>query len=293
MTFGLALGGGAARGYAHIGFLEVLSEEGIEFDVVSGTSIGALVGAVYCAGKLADLKAAVLAVSVLDIPRLLSPAWSLGGLFSGASVLDLLSEIVGVQSIEQLAKPFAAATVEVTSGQLCILDHGPLAQAIRASIALPGLFTPTVIDDRLYIDGGVAEPIPVEAARRLGADRVLAVDLFGKTMPQESRTRSKRLSALHHLQAVAERLGVADKLAILAPTKRQRPVSAIYLLQQTLALTQARLTELRLQQIPADLVVRLPVADFGSLDFHLAEQAIELGRTEAREQLPAIRALMR
>jgi NTE family protein len=174
---GIVLGGGAARGAAHIGVLQVLEREGIVPDVVVGTSVGAAVGAAYAAG-----------VSTTEISRLFhSVRWrrlARLGWRNRLSLLDaepleaLIQASIGISAFEQLPRPFAAVACDLLTGQRIVLQTGPLARAVCASAAIPGLFPPVELDDWLLIDGGVVDNLPVDVARELGADYVIAVDLF-------------------------------------------------------------------------------------------------------------------
>ncbi|MCB0360545.1 MAG: patatin-like phospholipase family protein, partial [Bdellovibrionales bacterium] len=179
MKLGIALGGGGARGFSHIGVLKSLARAGIQFDVVTGTSIGALVGALYANNKLTQLEEQSKRIRFFDVPLLLSPTVSLSGMFSGRRAMELLAEFVDVETIEDLPVPYAAVACDLYSGEIVSFTSGSLQQAVRASIAIPGVFTPVRSGRRLLIDGGTLEPVPVQAARALGADIVVAIDLFG------------------------------------------------------------------------------------------------------------------
>ncbi|HVY54642.1 MAG TPA: patatin-like phospholipase family protein, partial [Thermodesulfobacteriota bacterium] len=180
---GIALGGGGAKGFAHIGVLDALGGSGIEFDIVAGTSIGALVGAVYASGNLRELERVSRRYGVKDLPFLLGPAWPRKGLFSGNYIERLLDEIVGVKNIEDLGKPFAAIAVDLNKAEVVTFTTGSLHKAVHASMSIPGLFKPVIDGERILVDGGVLEPVPVSILRRLGADVVVAVDLLSNLSP--------------------------------------------------------------------------------------------------------------
>ncbi|MBC7249968.1 MAG: patatin-like phospholipase family protein [Anaerolineae bacterium] len=172
---GLALSGGAVRGSAHLGVLEVLEREGIRPDCVAGASAGALVGAAYCAGiPLADLKRLALRLQWSDVSRITKPGL---GFFSGQPLEEFVERVIGGLSFEELSIPFAAVAVDVLSGELVVLREGPIAPAVRASCAIPIVFTPVPLGDKLLIDGGVLNNVPVSVVRDMGADYVIAVDL--------------------------------------------------------------------------------------------------------------------
>ncbi|MCC6954857.1 MAG: patatin-like phospholipase family protein [Deltaproteobacteria bacterium] len=292
MKLGIALGGGGARGLAHIGVLNVLHSAGIEFDIVVGTSVGALVGAVYAGGALAELEHEARNVRLTDLPLLLSPSWSLSGLFSGKNAIDLLSSVIPYNDIEELPRRFAAVAVDLHEGRSVVIDKGNITQAIRASIAIPGIFTPVVKDDMLLVDGGLLDPVPVCVARELGADYVLAIDLFGSLKKpsrdecpseQSAPPPSLRGAGMKHLRTL---LG---KLPFVTPEESNSRLTAIGVLEQSLSINQRHMTALRLRESPPDDTICPPVDDVGFLDFHRGERVIEIGTRFGEECLDHIR----
>lgn len=174
---GLALGGGAARGWAHIGVIHALAERGIQPDLIVGTSVGSIVGGALATGRLDEFESWVRGLRRLDIIRLLDARVSGGGLLRGSVLMKALEGIIGNPAIEDLAVPFGCVTTELGTGRELWLRDGPLLDACRASIALPGLFAPAALDGRYLLDGGLVNPVPVSLARSLGADIVIAVNL--------------------------------------------------------------------------------------------------------------------
>ncbi len=256
MKIGIALGGGGAKGYAHIGVLGAFSEAGIEFDAVSGTSIGALVGAVYAAGKLSRLED--VSLKFKDIPFLLGPTWPARGLFSGNYVDRLLGEIVGIENIEDLGKPFAAVAVDVNRAETVTFTSGSLRTAVHASMAIPGLFTPVPNGDMLLVDGGVLEPVPVKVLKTLGADIIVAVDL---------------------LSNFSEDCTMAD-------------FSLVDIVQRSSIIAQRRLTEYSFRECPPDVVVSPCLLGVKVLDFHRGSSIIEVGREAAQSAVPELKRLV-
>lgn len=172
---GLALSGGAVRGSAHLGVLEVLEREGIRPDCVAGVSAGSIVGAVYCAGvPLADIKRLALRLRWPDVSHIVRPGL---GFFDGQPLEDYVDRLIDGRRFEELPIPFAAVAVDVMRGELVVLNEGPVAPAVRASCALPIVFTPVPRGSQLLIDGGVLNNVPVSVVRAMGADYVIAVDL--------------------------------------------------------------------------------------------------------------------
>jgi NTE family protein len=185
---GLALGSGSARGWSHIGVIEALHAAGIEPNIVCGASIGSVVGAAYVTDRLSALKDFALALTWREIVGLLDIRLSGGGLINGKQIVDLLQKLKIDFAIEKSAKPFAAIATDLQSGREIWLREGPINQAVRASIALPGIFSPAHIDGRWLVDGGLVNPVPVSACRALGADIVIAVDLNGDIMERRFKT---------------------------------------------------------------------------------------------------------
>jgi len=173
---GLALSGGAVRGAAHVGVLQVLQREGIEPAVVAGTSVGSLVGAAYAAGLPAEELGQVF--RTVRWPKLARLSWkNRFSLFDTRPMEDVIHSVLGVGEFDQLKKPFAAVACDVVSGEKVVLRSGALAPALRASSAVPGVFPPVEMEGRLLVDGCVADNLPVDVARELGADFVIAVDI--------------------------------------------------------------------------------------------------------------------
>lgn len=173
---GLALGSGAARGWAHIGIIRALERLGVKPDLVAGCSIGSFVGAAYAAGELDKLESWVRGFSRLQVMGLLDPALS-GGLFRGDKVFGLAASHLGDPPIESLPLPFACVATELDTGREIWLQEGPLRQCVRASCGMPGVLTPTRVDEHWLVDGAVVNPVPISLARAMGAEVVIAVNL--------------------------------------------------------------------------------------------------------------------
>ncbi|GAC19436.1 patatin-like phospholipase family protein [Paraglaciecola arctica] len=184
MKIGLALGSGAARGWAHIGVIQALEEMGIEIDIVSGCSIGSYVGAAYASGKLPELATWVESLTEWQVYALMGVGFHKGGLVSGLKVFNALQENFSFETFEELHKPFAAVATDLYSGREVNFVSGSVVQAVKASCAIPGLFPPILFNNRWMVDGGVVNPVPVNMCRMLGADIVIAVNLSADFRPQ-------------------------------------------------------------------------------------------------------------
>jgi len=177
---GLALSGGSVRGAAHLGVLEVLEREGIRPDFVAGVSAGSAVGAAYCAGlDLEEIKRIALGLQWRKLGRVTRPRL---GILDGRRLEQYVEEIIGPLQFDELEIPFAAVAVDIVRGELVVLKEGPVARAVRASCALPGLFTPVEMGEKMLVDGGVLNNLPVSTVRDMGADYVIAVDLLPPTI---------------------------------------------------------------------------------------------------------------
>ncbi len=175
---GVALSGGGAAGLAHAGVLAELTAAGIPIHCVAGTSAGAMVGAAYAANHLAEFRKTMCGLTRRRVLLLFDPTWPHSGLLGGRRALELIRPYVG-ERIEDLAHPYAAVATDLQSGAEVVLRHGNVVEAIRASIAIPGLFTPQRWQGRLLVDGGLVNPLPVDVARQLGAQFVIAVSVLG------------------------------------------------------------------------------------------------------------------
>jgi NTE family protein len=184
LRIGLALGGGAARGFAHIGVIKVLEAQGILPDMIVGTSAGSVVGALYASG----LNSFELQKVGLELEEGTLADWSFPsrGIFKGEALQDFVNRTVQQRPLEKLAKPFAAVATELKSGEMVVFRTGNTGMAVRASSAVPGVFKPVLIREREYVDGGLTSPVPVRAVKTMGADFIIAVDVGNK--PQWGKT---------------------------------------------------------------------------------------------------------
>lgn len=281
---GLALGSGSARGWAHIGVIRALREAGIEPDILCGCSIGALVGAAYADGDLEALAEWVTGLRWQDVLGLLDPGFS-GGLIKGDKLIDFFERHFVDKEFAALPLPFACVATELATGREVWLKEGSVAAAVRASIALPGLFAPVTLDGRLLVDGGLVNPVPVSLCRALGADIVIAVDL-GSAMVGRALKRST---------PPAERQGAAWSAKLLASLGLQREEalpSLLGVLATSIHIMQTRIARSRLAGEPADALIAPRLAHLGLMDFHRAEEAIAEGVAATKRMLPAIETVL-
>lgn len=320
---GLVLGGGAARGWAHIGAIRALEEAGIRPDVVCGTSIGSLVGAVYANGDLDWLEEWVGKLTWQTVVRLLDLRLS-GGLLGGRKVIDIFAKQFNGRAIDDLAMPFTAVATELDTGREVWLREGSVVDAVRASIAIPGLFTPIWHDGVWLVDGGLSNPVPVSAARAMRADTVIAIDLNhdilnGRdlggaidTVPRETpaaaidgslpaaRSGTEPVEPPLLLRRNGKpfpqwlqpsgpgTLGGPD--VRVAPPPSARVPSMLSSVAQSIDIMQVRITRSRLAGEPADVLIQPRLGGMGIFDFHRAAPAIAEGRAAVQYMLPAIKA---
>jgi len=284
---GLALGAGAARGWAHIGVIHRLLEADIEFDVIAGTSIGALVGGLFAAGKLDALEDFARKLTRRRIFSLLDFSWRGGGLIAGDRLQRMLNEQLGDTLIEELDRPFICIGTELLTGHEIWLQKGHLADAIRASYALPGVFKPIYFAHQWLIDGAVVNPIPVSACRARGARLVIAVNVnaeaFGGTVVQQP-------DIVHAVEQVGDtsQQDVRPPKPIDPRREYSTPPGISAVLVAAFNIAQDRLARSRLAGDPPDVLISPRTGDVGLLDFEKADIAIEAGREAAERALPEI-----
>ena len=173
---GLALGGGAARGLAHIGVLKVLEQADIPIDIIAGTSMGAFIGAMYAAGVPIDhMEKAALEIDWRSMARLLDPVLPTSGLTDSKKLVSFIAELLPARDFEDLNRPLAITATDINTGEAVIIKQGDLLEALRAGLAFPGIFSPVRFGQRFLVDGGLCKPIPIDVARHLGADKVIGV----------------------------------------------------------------------------------------------------------------------
>ncbi|NMH64398.1 patatin-like phospholipase RssA [Shewanella salipaludis] len=297
-SVGIALGSGAAKGWAHIGVLNGLAELGIKPDKVAGCSIGALVGAAYANDQLADLEQWVRGFSSWDVLGMMDLSWRKGGLIGGDKVFDMLQERMGEMSIEQMKKPFIAVATDLYSGQEIWFQRGDLRQAVRASCSMPGILSPVALGGRWLVDGAVVNPIPVSVCRAMEVDIVIAVDLNGQrrgrlqVLPVDM-TSSKPSEEEEVLAKVQQDLGFMDLLArgrdylsnlsykFSLGTKSNPGMLAV--MSQSMEILEQRHKRARLMGDPPDIFILPDLGDIGTMEFHRAGEAIDAGEKAVKE----------
>ncbi len=298
---GIALGGGAARGWAHIGVLNALGEMGLKPDVVAGTSVGAVVGAAYASGHLSDFERWVRKLSRGGILRLLDVALGGGGgLIEGRRLAGLFRERFGDLDFAELERPFAVVATELDTGREVWLREGSVVEALRASVALPGLFTPAKLDGRWLLDGGLVNPVPVTLCHALGADVVIAVNLDGDGAGGRDRLSVRDMEdpgqADENEEGLLERLtgSLRERAAtVLAPFRNAEADPGLFdILARSIYIMQVRITRSRLVGDPPDVVLSPRVRHVALMEFDRAAETIEEGARTVRRMQPVLQDLL-
>ena len=292
---GIALGSGASRGWSHIGVVKTLIDAGLEPDIVCGTSVGAMVGAAYLSGKLDKLEEWVLAANQLDVVKFFGVRLTGRGFVDTERFEQFLDQYVVAdgQQIEKFAKPFATVATDVNNGREVWFTEGGALNAVRASMAMPGLFATVSHAGRWLVDGGLVNPVPVSVCHALGADFVIAVNLNAGILGKRERNRV-------HEEADGEP-GILERVRRSAkeysdsvfPSNRNDAPGTFDVVANSINIFQDRITRSRLAGDLPDIVIAPKLAHIGMLDFHRAEEAIREGEDRTKRVIDDIAGLAR
>ncbi len=288
MKVGLALGAGAARGWAHIGIIKGLEQLGVKIDVVSGCSIGAYVGGAFVSNKLDELEQWAYSLTEWQVFTLLGIGFRRGGLANGQKVFEKHHEEFCVPRFEDAEKQFTVVATDLYSGKEVIFNTGLINQAIKASCAIPALFTPIEHDGRWLIDGAVVNPVPVNQCRNMGADFVIAVNLSADFRPQmidkfEREHAENQLKTDEFLEKNTTGF-MKQWFSSSSKSDRPEPPGIVSVMSSALEILQARVTRSRLAGDPPDILIEPQLLDVGLLEFERAEELSKKG-FEAVERL--------
>jgi NTE family protein len=297
---GLALGGGAARGWAHIGIIEALLDAGIEPKIVCGSSMGALVGAAYVADRLTSLRKWAEAVSWREIAGLLDVRLSGGGLIDGKQIAAFLRSLDISAPIESYPKKYAAIATDLVTGREIWLQTGAIERAVRASISLPGIIRPAEHEGQWLLDGGLVNPVPVSTCRALGAEIIIAVNVNGELLakrfdkrPRKHPDRETKRVPNEFLGQLMKQMpdGVKQQIALLAPKLLQPEARApgyFQVIATAINIMQDHITRTRLAGEPPHVLLVPRMGKIGLLDFNRAKDAIAEGRACVERALPLL-----
>ena len=307
LTVSLVLGSGGARGYAHIGVIEELEARGFAIRSIAGSSMGALIGGIYAAGKLGVYTEWARSLQRLDVLRLLDWTISGGGFIKGDRIIGALKEHIGEINIEDLPIPYTAVAVDLDVQREVWFSHGPLFDAIRASIAIPTIFRPYRYQGRLLVDGGLLNPLPVSPTLRDLTDCTIAVDINAPAEPLDGMPETNESDrgaagqaspemlpdgakpAPVDVQRATYRKRIAEFIESLME-KRERSAAvaepgAFELFARSLDTVQETITRLKIAAEPPDLLITIPRNACAFYEFHRADELIALGRKRTREAL--------
>lgn len=320
----LALGSGGARGYAHIGVINELRSRGYEVVGVAGSSMGALVGGLHAAGSLDQFEEWAKTLTQRAVLRLLDPSITAAGVLRAEKILDAVRDILGEATIEELPIPYTAVATDLITGKSVWLQRGPVDAAIRASIAIPGVIAPHVLDGRLLADGGILDPLPMAPIAAVNADLTIAVSLaggdtdVGAEEPPTGETRTtewlnRLLRSTNALLDTGPARSVLGRFATgseagspddqpdtdvdsgseeqLVDASREASLpklGSFAVMNRTIDIAQAALARHQMATYPPDLLIEVPRTACRSLDFHRAAEVIDLGRGLAAAALDAM-----
>jgi NTE family protein len=263
---GLVLSGGGARGFAHIGVMDVFQEEGIRVDIVTGTSAGAVMGAVYASGK--DTKKMVeeaINANWKKLAPLIDPSLR-SGFIKGRKIKDLLAGYLGGNiKFSDLKIPFACVATDIDTGEEIVINSGSVPDALRASISVPGVFTVVKREGRYLVDGGLTTPVPVKVAKDMGADFIIAVNVNPDVTYRMGKSYHRRV-------------------------KRQKEPNIFQVMMQSLYITTYAVSRANL--LEADIVIEPEMIHIGSGDFNKADELIEQGRQAAHNSMPELKKML-
>ncbi len=304
----IALGSGSARGLSHLGVIRALREAGVHIDLVAGTSMGALVGAVFAAGHVEELEQAYRQFDWRRIAGLFDVVFPKSGLLDGRKVAEFVRGFIDTPDIASLNTPFRAVATNLETATEVVIDHGSVVDAVRASISVPGVFTPVRRDGALLVDGGLINPVPVSVARAMGADIVIAVDLNHDIAdkrpiapkPREKEKKDKddaapsrwQLFGGEYYEEIMDRLNQSLR-SIQSPAIEQfrarfnrEPLPGIFdILLSSVNVMETQITQTRLKVDPPDILIQPPLGHIRFLEFDRADEIIAIGYDATRKAL--------
>ncbi len=290
-TVSLVLGSGGARGYAHIGVIEVLEEKGYTIKSISGSSMGALIGGLYAAGKLDVYKEWVLSLDFIDTLKLLDISLSHGGIVNIDSVYQKIEQMIGDIKIEDLPITYMAVASDIKNQKKIWFKKGKLIDAIRASIAIPTVFTPVIDNDMILVDGGVLDPLPMDSVSSDETDLTIAVNL-NANIPnsyQIERPEKKEKSENTLYKKTIELVDKAKEAIATETPKEKPPIDVFYILNKSLDATQNLIVENTLKEHQPDIMIEIPKDACETYEYDKAYEMIEIGKQATKKSLKTMR----
>lgn len=300
LKIGLALSGGAAKGLAHIGVIKAIEEAGIQVDFISGSSMGALVGAAYASGVPIDtLEKVAIGTDLKTVAKLFRPGLSPSGFVDGKKVKEFLYTLYGDKKIEDLPIPFTATAADISTGKLYIISKGSLIEAVRASISIPIVFTPVKHRDNLLVDGGLVDPLPIDIVKEMGADYIIAVHVLHGKLPSEKgeyiqienpepQSPGSWKSTSDWISKQIKLINNREKEQGKDTTETESKLKNLGIMkisENTLYIAQDVIAQLQIDLYKPDLVIEPDTREINLYEFYRGEDAIEIGYNEAMKVL--------
>ena len=280
----LVLGSGGARGTAHIGVIRELIDQGYEISSISGTSMGALVGGVYAAGKLDEYESWLCSLSKMDVFNLVDFTLSAKGIIKADKVLKEIQKFIPDRKIEELPIRYAAVATDLKQKKEVVITEGSLFEAIRASISIPLVITPMQKNDTLFVDGGVLNPIPVNRVSRQEGDILIAVNVNAQIPYQKSSVDNPDWGFIEELTS-GKLNGFQKKLSTLVSVNKKESTGYFNLIRDTSSLMLSQISKLTLEMNPPDIFIEVSRNACGTFDFYKASELVELGKEITNENL--------
>ncbi|KEY60797.1 patatin-like phospholipase RssA [Serratia sp. DD3] len=299
VKIGLALGAGAAKGWAHIGVINALKEQGIEIDIVAGCSVGALVGATFATHRLDAMETWVRSFSYWDVIKLMDLSWQRGGLLRGERVFSTVGKLLKIDDIADCSLKFGAVTTNLSTGRELWMTKGNIHQAIRASCSMPGLLSPVWLDGYWLVDGALVNPLPISLTRAMGADIVIAVDLQHDTHLRKNELFSMHSDNLetdnmaHNDEAGNWRERLRERINKVTQKKVNVTPTVMEIMSASLQMLENRVKRTRMANDPPDVLIQPYCPQISTLDFHRASEAIEAGKLAVEKQIEMLAPLIK
>ena len=293
----LVLGSGGARGYAHIGVIEILQEKGYEINAISGSSMGALIGGLYAAGKLEEFKQWILTLDYFDIFKLITFSSMSGGLVDAQKVFDKIATMIGDVNIEDLDIKYIAVATDINTQKEVLFTKGKLVDAIRASVSIPTIFSPIVQDDMILVDGGVLNPLPINTIEGDDENLIIAVNLdanienkYTIKVPDEQKTREELLYSKVKTFFEEAKSHIPRQFFDILPSKKTKEENILepnipFVLSRTLDTAQTILSKYYIQNYNTDIMIDIPRGSCEFYEFTQGYKMIEIGKTIANSKL--------
>lgn len=295
VKIGLALGAGAAKGWAHIGVINALRKLGIEADIVAGCSVGALVGAAFASHRLPVMEQWVRSFSYWDVIRLMDLSWQRGGLLRGERVFNVVGQLLNIDDFTDCSLKFGAVTTNLSTGRELWMTKGDIHQAIRASCSMPGLLAPVWYEGYWLVDGALVNPVPISLTRAMGADIVIAVDLQhdAHLMQQDLFSVHSDDIEAHNGDVSTWRERLQERINRITLKKTHFTPTAMEIMSTSIQMLENRVKRTRMASDPPDVLIQPYCPQISTLDFHRASEAIEAGRLAVEKQIDILAPLIK